>query len=344
MGDCLHGIYCYRQEDEFAGDDDMQFKRWSTAYLRALDFCVTEWKLDHFSRWYADLRLSKFLANPMEVLPSSQKLFWTFKVIYLNGHNSPKKGAAAAKKNVVNALTDFYSSLFDPNDQDRKSMKSSIPNDESIIIVAYRCETQKPPTNFIKQGKKQNYIIVGAVTFRRKYFTHPGPVFVTWFGVAGYRVPAPHCLRQWRRNGFGILLLVHVIKRCSTNCGMDYPSDVSIYLQCTEETAFQFYTSCGFIPLKDKNKSCNNFSLLPKELQSCVNKKVFLDYSDVSSHLLVLKPGTLQAQSSRFAEDDSSDGCNSVVSVSSGEGDEKAVDYFWCKYPSSRFSITTTGE
>ena len=110
------------------------------------------------------------------------------------------------------------------------------------------------------------------------------------------------------------------------------------------ETAFQFYTSCGFIPLKDKDKSSNNFSLLPKELQSCVNKNVFLDYSDVSSHLLVLKPGTLQAQSSRFAEDDSSDGCNSVVSVSSGEGDEKAVDYFWCKYPSSRFSITTTGE
>ena len=72
----------------------------------------------------------------------------------------------------------------------------------------------------------------------------------------------PSGIDTWRRIGFGSLMINSMIKQSSTIS--DNP-EVDVYLQCEENSAFNFYCNLGFLQVNAYNT--DGFDLIPDHLQ-----------------------------------------------------------------------------
>ena len=346
MNNLIEGIYCFDGNAEFNVEVKQQASMLK-AYSEASERPVTEWNLSVFGKWFKSLRFSSYMDENgvvEDVDITGSKFFWHFKVVYVN----PVVKATGEKVGLLKSSTEkaleFYKSIFTRETNDLKSMKTSVLFDPSIMLVALKSKNPSPPGTVMGNKKKRREfstsVVVSCITFRPSNRDKPGPVFITWLGVAPYNAQAPVCMKQWRRNGFGQFSLIQVIKRLSVN-NEQKPTDVPIYLQCTEESSFQFYTSIGFVELSDDNE--NGLTHLPDSLRKVVDKNVvFLPVVSqgicrmlLLSTVKMLKPFdhpevvTVENNASEVPKANPND----VDSTKANEVDEF---FTWCQFPAPR--------
>ena len=89
-------------------------------------------------------------------------------------------------------------------------------------------------------------------------------VFISLLGVANSDSKSfyPSGLNSWRRNGFGLFLLIHVIKQSLSSKDVEH---IGIFLQCQEASALQFYSKIGFHRMN--THSGDGYELLPLHMQ-----------------------------------------------------------------------------
>ena len=118
----------------------------------------------------------------------------------------------------------------------------------------------------------QDSVVIACITFRSGIGDEVGASLVLWLLIAESESRKPSSLTSWRRQGFGHLMLVMLIKH-STSLLL-YHHEVSqcqkslrgvdIYLQCPHKEPMEFYQACGFrqINLQDTT----GIELLPKTI------------------------------------------------------------------------------
>jgi hypothetical protein len=78
-----------------------------------------------------------------------------------------------------------------------------------------------------------------------------------WLLVAESKSPKPSFITSWRRQGFGHLMLIMLIKMSTSSllshCELSHCTTrllgVDIYLQCPHKEPMAFYQACGFLQI-----------------------------------------------------------------------------------------------
>jgi hypothetical protein len=202
-------------------------------------------------------------------------------------------------------------------------------------------------------------LVVGAVTFceGKLSVSSVRPTLILWLAVADFYYTnkgglGPSALgTSWRRQGFALFLIIHVIKRCLVVKGGyvgDFPIPVAVYLQCTVKLSVQFYLSCGFVCINNKDKDNDGFHSLPESLQEALLERAapssFIKYDHSNGHppcssLMMLRPGSLQqpnTEESIVLEKD-----KVVVLLEDSESSDTNKDQdewgkIWCQYPAPK--------
>ncbi len=115
-------------------------------------------------------------------------------------------------------------------------------------------------------------ITVAAVSFQM----HSNPndagmmsVFLFLLGVTHHTTAHPPSITSWRRNGVGLFMLIQVIKRCAS---IDNVTRIKVFLQCSEPSAFHFYTMIGFRQI-NKSDTDDGFEMLPEHIRTGLEKQ-----------------------------------------------------------------------
>ncbi|KAI2501078.1 hypothetical protein MHU86_13369 [Fragilaria crotonensis] len=121
--------------------------------------------------------------------------------------------------------------------------------------------------------------------------------------------------------------MVQVIKRCAS---IKDVKTIEVFLQCSEPSAFHFYTMIGFRQL-NKSEADDGFKMLPLHLQTALKSQTpssFLRSTNDSKHpmLMHLRHGELNYRNSANAAKDKEDD-EDTVNV------EPRTQPFWCQYP-----------
>ena len=143
----------------------------------------------------------------------------------------------------------------------------------TILVVAkhMKASTKCPPFH-----AQANFIIVAAITFRHcQGEQNPLKVSaaISWILVVRNKMMHPKCLSGWHRQGFGLFMIIAMIKYVYSMYtpkqlpGQSHASpELDIYLQSYDPSAYHFYVMlAGFKQMNSKFK--DGFELLPNELQ-----------------------------------------------------------------------------
>jgi hypothetical protein len=339
---------------------------------------VMEFPINSFKHWYKDLRFAKYLLNHSNLFEGNRE--WDFKVIVINKSSwlgEHQKRDEAALKWAQQVAINFYKDIFLPNEKDFRSIEDAVQHNKTVMIIVVHSDSsaKKAPT-FVGTDEK-NMTTVASVTFKEGINNDsnlkgkPRPALILWIGVQDPRhgnCDAPADMnKSWRRQGFGIFLLIHVIKHCIFNkhasrmdyessSAKEYPASVDIYLQCTIQSAYQFYLSVGFIHIN--NSTNDGWALLPASLQNVLSSAPhsFIRYVPNDGHppckLMHLRPGHLQQPTIEVdCYDYQVEYDMDVRSIIEKKGSKMDVtttskkllqDIFtWCRYPAAKVGFSS---
>jgi hypothetical protein len=250
-----------------------------------------EFDLKRFQTWYKPFDF----ANSLSQLESDN---WAFRIVMLFPHlygqpDREEPGVKTRPKNETSinfmkyrgmAYT-FYNKVFVEGLE--KVLEQSLMTDPTIMLLAYKKPTRATVTKGLLFCNIANGVkTVAAVTFRPVSFVKPGPAFIIFLGVSNKHSTAPKCLGSWRRQGFAIFMIVHVIKFCASRRDTKTDKDtkfessldqvakdsLSIYLQCSSDAeAFQFYVRLGFVHI-NKDVEDDGIYMLPIELMESLGQ------------------------------------------------------------------------
>ena len=336
-------------------------------FFECAESSVMEFDLHQFSSWYRTLCFAKAFNNPLRPAAIDEGFYrFHFKVWILN----PRYAELNPKQELKNKsklewgqslATTFYKRVFATNPNDLRSVEHAVQNDWTVLILTTKLPSQMdPPKSFEGLRRRTIVLVVGAVTFREGRLpvsTSVRPALISWLAVADFYYhneggPGPSALglNSWRRQGFALFLIIHVIKRCSVVKGGyvgDFPIPVAVYLQCTVKLAVQFYMSCGFVRINNKDKDDDGFDCLPESLQQALLERappcLFIKYDHSNGHppcrLMMLRPGSLRQPNTdeSIILEESND---VIVLTDSDAGDanndQQDWERVWCQYPSPK--------
>jgi hypothetical protein len=208
-------------------------------------------------------------------------------------------------------------------------------------------QTLKQVESYIPFIKRKNIFVISALTFHPELANNGITSFVSLLAVADSSLKMPSGIDAWRRIGFGSLMINSLIKQSSSIS--DNP-EVDVYLQCEENSAFNFYCNLAFQQVNAYNT--DGFGLLPDNLRNYFNEIkaatkegqcTFLFQSKIQCEsntpfplkLMHLRHGQLHTLVPNFNAksscDDSSNDDNDTIQELPFN-----VDSTWCQYPRPR--------
>ena len=99
----------------------------------------------------------------------------------------------------------------------------------------------------MREEKNKGMEVVAAITFCRtvpsRKERHNIAAFISWLHVAKHDALHPSQINGWQRQGFGLFLIIALIKHCSAVD--DIAKTVEIYLQAFEPSALNFTPCLG---------------------------------------------------------------------------------------------------
>ncbi len=124
-------------------------------------------------------------------------------------------------------------------------------------------DTWKPMWEEKNKGMK----IVATITFSRTALSwkerRDVAAFISWLLVAKHDAMHPSQINGWRRQEFGLFLIIAMIKQCYAVDNI--AKTVEIYLQAFEPSAINLYTMLGFQQLN--NHYDDGFGMLPRHVK-----------------------------------------------------------------------------
>ena len=194
--------------------------------------------------------------------------------------------------------------------------------------------------------KRKNIVVISALTFHPELANNGITSFVWFLAVADSSSKMPSAIDAWRRIGFGSLMINSMIKQSSSIT--DHP-EVDVYLQCEENSPFNFYCSLGFQQVNAHNT--DGIDLLPDHMQDyfktikAATKKgqcTFLFQPETQCEstpfplkLMHLQHGQLHTlvpnlRAKNLCDDSSNDDNDTIQDLPFN------VDSTWCQYPPPR--------
>ena len=199
--------------------------------------------------WYNDLRCAAIIDNPKD-----GDVTWYFRLIIINPsapqrnfHKNLKYASRVAKFKEL--VFKFYSNGFTAGEPTASCIKMALEHEVTIMIVAKKMKT--PPTEWKNMWEEKNVglKIVGAITFSRTTASRKQradvAVFISWLLIAKHDSVHPSQTDGWRRQGFGLFMIIAMIKYCFGE-SKEFAKTVDVFLQCVEPSAFHFYSMLGF--------------------------------------------------------------------------------------------------
>lgn len=245
-----------------------QFRTQVRKFLTCNSRAVSEFPLQMFSTWFHDLPLSKLMKqNEREDCDE----IWQYKVVILYpGNAATSKVDVRRSEWATEAAIQFYGTSFNSTQADLSCINRAVTSDPTIIIVG------RP----IGEGEDQIKTIVGradsvvisCITFRSGSGDEAGSSLVLWLLVAESESPKPSFIKSWRRQGFGRLMLIMLIKMSTSSLLSHFELShcatrllgVDLYLQCPHKEPMAFYHACGFLQINLQDNT--GIELLPKTI------------------------------------------------------------------------------
>jgi hypothetical protein len=209
---------------------------------------VSEFPLQMFSSWFRDPPLSKLIKHDEREDCNNG---WQYKVVILYPGNTKKTKVEVKRWEWATAAAiKFYSTSFNSTEADLSCIKHAVTYDPSIMIVGRSLGEGEDPFKTIIQCPDS--VVISCITFQNG--TGDGSSLVLWLLVVESESPKLSFITSWRRQGFGRLMLIMLIKmstfsllshaelsHCTTRLlGFD------VYLQCPHKEPMAFYHACGF--------------------------------------------------------------------------------------------------
>ncbi|KAI2502413.1 hypothetical protein MHU86_12070 [Fragilaria crotonensis] len=322
----LASVYKFDGINELAGQLNHGQKRGIiAAYIRGLDVGFVEQNLPPFRNWFKHFRFAEAIFKPGDI---GNKM-WHFRHVLLGPQCVENISFGTAPKNFLTCARQFYTEIFHPSPSMEEQIDRAMKQDITIMMLALRVAKKGVlPKSLTPYAS--SLITVSAVTFQ----LHRDPndhgamsVFVSFLGVTHHLTAHPPSITSWRRNGVGLFMMVQVIKRCAS---IKDVKTIEVFLQCSEPSAFHFYTMIGFRQL-NKSEADDGFKMLPLHLQTALKSQTpssFLRSTNDSKHpmLMHLRHGELNYRNSANAAKDKEDD-EDTVNV------EPRTQPFWCQYP-----------
>ena len=152
--------------------------------------------------------------------------------------------------------------MFEKNDVIESKIRLSLQTDTLILILG-TMQTLKQVESYIPFIKRKHIFVISALTFHPELANNGITSFVSFLAVADSSPgKMPSGIDAWRRIGFGSLMINSMIKQSSSI--PDNP-EVDVYLECEENSPFNFYCNLGFLQVNVHNT--DGFDLLPDHLQ-----------------------------------------------------------------------------
>ena len=263
-------------------------------------FC--EMPLEAFENWHHDYGFNQHLLQDKSSVSQNK---WTYRVWFL----CPSLKNANESKELSTAqvhLLQFYKTVFyfpdkneDTEEDESKAQKHLVENDFSIMVVGTPPTSSNPASPFLLTTHRvEDIVVLSAVTYRPTQYheSHGIHTMILWLGTSAecwpeklespYDHSLPTSIKSWRRLDFGRFLILTIIKQCVVMSPMtpNTNTNVTLYVQCTQDGAEQFYRECGFTTLMD-NPRDDGYTQLPEVLMEALMKDIwlsFLNFQDFS--------------------------------------------------------------
>jgi hypothetical protein len=345
MSMSLASVYAFTGTAEFKGKLNSNQKRSVlNVYLRGIDVGLAEQPLSHFHNWFSELRFRDAILQPSD----GKNHLWYYRNVLVNPKTMVLKPNVSFGNAPLKFLTNarkFYESIFHASESMTGQIARAVENDVTLLILALRVEKATDVNKTFSAYSDASLITVAAISFQM--FRDPinketMSVFLSLLGVTHHSTAHPLCLKSWRRNGIGLFMLIQVIKRCLSVEGV---TSVDVYLQCSEPSAFFFYTMIGFRCLNKKNEVNDGYALLPNHvrtgLESSPPVSAFLqfpnsdplqkDHQGQAPFLMHLRHGALKHVKGEKKKEKAPDAKPSTKVAERG-------DPMWCQYPPPRLA------
>ena len=258
----LTAVYAFKGSAELGGKLTTGQKRGIIkSYLNGMGIGHVEQQLKPFCNWFDKLRFANAVLNPED-----GKKVWHFRHVLLCPECKTNTSFATARKNFYSCLQAFYKGIFHASPSMDQQVARAVEHDISIMVLA----VSVPKSTAVPKSLSPystSLITVSAVSFQM----HRDPndaglmsVFLSLLGVAHHATAHPPSIKSWRRNGMGLFMLIQVIKRCASIEGV---TKIEIFLQCSEPSAFNFYSMIGFRQ-RNKGDTDDGFGILPEHLRT----------------------------------------------------------------------------
>ena len=352
-GFLLDDVYLFKDGvEEFTHPPGMPQKTWKTAVKKFLsagiERPVYEFPLQMFGTWFIDLPLSDVMT--FNDSPNCGEV-WQYKVILLFPQIVPtKKRDREMFDWAVEAATAFYISSFSVHDDDAGCINLAVLAEPTIMVVG------RPVVKREDAFKKsvvgcEDAVVISCITFRNGTGDECGSSLVLWLLVAPDDLVShetlpvalkPSYISSWRRQGFGRLMLIMLIKRstfallCHQNRSFcqERVRGVDIYLQVGDQLkddAMAFYLACGFVRINDEDTT--GLELLPQTINSSLVGEMVSNYAWIQPEsdehiifpLMRLRSGSLLNSAIRSRSD------KEIYLLI--EGSEGTSSFVWCQYP-----------
>ena len=115
-------------------------------------------------------------------------------------------------------------------------------------------------------------VVISCITYKNGIGDETGLLLVLWLLIAESKAQKPSIITSWRRQGFGQLMLIMLIKQSTSlllshngllHCQDRLPG-VEIYLQCPHKDPMALYRACGFLHINLQDTT--GIELLPKTI------------------------------------------------------------------------------
>lgn len=338
----LKSVYGFSGVDEFLmKDNDARNARHavrSAFDLQPKTAGYGEIDLYRCQHWYKDLRFASLIDKP-----GDGDHTWYFRLVVINP--SAPDWKLVKNKHLHPRIAKFkelalkfYVSGFAPKSTTTSTIRVALENEITIMIVTKKkagpIHTWKPMWEEKNQGMK----VVAAVTFCRTFPSrkerHDVAAFISWLLVAKHDTLHPTQINGWRRQGFGLFLIIAMIKYCYANDNAT--KTLEIFLQSYEPSAFHFYTMLGFKQINDHFD--DGFSMLPRHVRDhlsafkCAEFKIsiFHAYEKDDPNSVVYQLMHLRSRCLRHFQLAPAD---EAQAVSQDASDTNNAWKLWCEFP-----------
>ena len=154
----------------------------------------------------------------------------------------------------------FYVKEFNGMLEDMCCINMALLFDAAIMIVGRPLCANEVPGFSKTISWMKDVVVILAITFCNGTVNECGSSYVVWLLVASASESKPLQITSWRRQGFGHLMLIMLIKRSTIellhflekSVCREPLNGVDIYLQYTQVDAQAFYQSCGFVQINSR--------------------------------------------------------------------------------------------